>query len=81
MPNPTSLAADIFNGHIAAVAIAAANELGLFDELDKAGSVHLPSYAGKHQLHGMTLDSIVEGYTPDGEREGVAHAPSALGLE
>jgi len=59
MPN-NSLAAEIFNGHIAAVAIAAANELGLFDELDKAGFVHLPSYAGKNQLHGMTLDSIVD---------------------
>ncbi|WP_224248818.1 class I SAM-dependent methyltransferase [Hyalangium gracile] len=59
MPS-TPLSAELFNGHLAAVAISALNELGFLDELDRAGSLHLPSWVERNKLHAMTVDSLME---------------------
>ncbi|MCY1035335.1 class I SAM-dependent methyltransferase [Corallococcus sp. BB11-1] len=59
MPSPL-LSAELFNGHLAAVAISALNELGLLDELDRAGTLHLPTWVEQRQLHAMTVDSLME---------------------
>jgi len=58
--SPPPLSAELFNGYLAAVAISAMNELGLLDELDRAGTLHLPTWVEQHRLHAMTVDSLME---------------------
>jgi phenylpyruvate C(3)-methyltransferase len=58
--SPPPLSAELFNGHLAAVAISALNELGFLDALDRAGTLHVPTWVEQHQLHAMTVDSLTE---------------------
>lgn len=51
--------ARIFNSAIGASAIAAAFELGLFDELDSKGSLEIESYAKAHDLHPWSVAAIL----------------------
>lgn len=48
----------LFNSVVAGAAISAAFELGLFEELERKGTIHVPSYCDEANLHEPSVASI-----------------------
>ncbi len=50
--------ARLFNSTISSFAISAAFELGLLEELEHSGTIHIPSYCDQANLHEPSVASI-----------------------